>query len=107
MTSRLLAAARALLARAATPDERVSIGLAALSELAHLAGDALRARAQARAAALPRGRQEALLGERGGGPAGESARAIAAAVEALLAEARLGDGVEDQGDVEGDEGADR
>jgi hypothetical protein len=107
MTSRLLAAARALLARAATPDERVSIGLAALSELAHLAGDALRARAQARAAALPRGRQEALLDEAGGGPAGESARAIAAAVEVLLAEARLGDGVEDQGDVEGDESADR
>jgi hypothetical protein len=103
----LLPAVRARLAAAATPDERIQGGLAVISELAHLTGDGLRARAQERVAALPPGRQAAVLEAGQSFPAGEAARAIAAAVQALLAEARLGDGMQDERDVEGDEGADR
>ena len=85
----------------------MNIALALVAELAHLAGDALRARAQARLADLPSVAQAALLEGARGVEAEECARAIASAVRALLADPLLRDGVQDQLDVEGDEGADR
>lgn len=108
VTTRLLLAVRARLAAAATPEEKMETALAAISELAHLAGDALRARAQARVAALPPDAQAAVLEAACGLEADECARAIAAAVRALLdsTEAPLGNGVHDQRDVEGEEGRD-
>ena len=73
-----------------TRPERLALGLAAITELAHLFGDVLRARAQSRVAALPSDVQARLL-ETGDSAGGEDdARRIATAVEALIAEARPG-----------------
>ena len=61
LSNRLLSALRARLKGATGPDEAVGIAFAAVAELAHLTGDALRAGAQARLAALPPAAQEAAL----------------------------------------------
>lgn len=83
--SNLLRAALAERLRGAVPAERPGVGLAALAEIAGAVGDALRARAQERAAALSPEAQEALLS---GPPASDpaDARAITDAVAALLAD---------------------
>jgi hypothetical protein len=84
-----------------TSDEAVGAALAVVAELAHLAGDILRARAQARLASRPPAVHMTALD---GGTVVDgvgAARAIAGAVQALR------DGVQDQLDVEGEEGADR
>lgn len=71
--------------RAGEPGRRAGLALAALREIALLVGDALRARAQARILALAETEQRALL--LAPPPADEGdARAITAAVEALLAD---------------------
>lgn len=106
-SSRLLATVRARLSAGPTSDEDVRIALALVAELAHLVGDAVRARAQARLAALPPEAQATVLEASRGVDADESARAIASALRALLAWPVLRDGVQDQLHVEGDEGADR
>jgi len=73
---------------AATRDERVAIGLAALLELVQLLGDPLRNRAQTRAAALPPDAQARLLTGAGSAEEGaDDARRIVEAIEALIAEA--------------------
>lgn len=117
VTNRLLPEVRARLGGAPMSDENVNGALAVVAELAHLAGDALRARAQARLATLPAAAQAAVLEAARGIGAEDCARAIATAVRALLAdpallvgadsEPPLRDGVQDQLDVEGDEGPDR
>ena len=107
VATRLLSAARARLAAASAPDEAIQVALVLVAELAHLAGDALRARAQSRLAALPEAEQAAILEAARGVDPGATARDIAGAVRALLRWAPLRDGVQDQLDVEGDEGADR
>jgi hypothetical protein len=117
VTSRLLPEVRARLSAAPTSDESVNIALAVVAELAHLAGDALRVCAQVRLAALPPAAQAAVLEAARGVETEDCARAIATAVRALLADPALlvgadsdpplRDGVQDQLDVEGDEGADR
>jgi hypothetical protein len=61
LSSRLRARGADLLAKARTRDERAALGLAALTEMAMLAADAVRARAQARLAALPEDAQTAAL----------------------------------------------
>ncbi|HSE92554.1 MAG TPA: hypothetical protein VLF19_04550 [Methylomirabilota bacterium] len=66
---------------------RATLGLAALAEIAGLVGDTLRARAQARAAALPAADQEALLAAPPAAAGAGDARAITAAVGALLDDA--------------------
>jgi hypothetical protein len=71
------------LAATSRPEARAGLALAALTEIAGGAGDALRSRAQARLAGRPEADQRAALaalGER----AGVEARAITAAVAALL-----------------------
>jgi hypothetical protein len=107
VSNRLLHLARTRLAAATTGEQRVNIGLAVLGEAAHLVGDVLRARAQARLAALPAEAQAAAFAADPRGDLRESARALANAVQALLAWGPLRDGVQDQLDVEGHEGADR
>lgn len=73
---------------AATRDERVAVGLAALIELVQLLGDPLRAQAQTRAAALPPDAQARLLTEAGPAEEGaDDARRIVEAIEALIVEA--------------------
>jgi hypothetical protein len=84
LSLRLRRALAARLAAATTRAEQVRLGFAALADLAHALGDGLRARAQARlASASPEVQAEAL----GRGPEGADARAIGAAVEALLEDA--------------------
>ncbi len=129
VTTRLWPVVRAHLTAAPTSDAEAHTALAVISELAHLAGDALRARAQARVAALPPEAQAAVLEAARGLDADESARAIARAVQALVSfdwgaskgppkpgrpdgppdspSTRLRDGMQDERDVEGDEGRDR
>ncbi len=76
------------LSAAATRDERVATGLAALIELVQLLGDSLRARAQTRATALTLDAQALLLTEAGSVKEdADDARRIVEAVEALIAEA--------------------
>lgn len=76
------------LSAATTRAQRLGLGLAAVTELAQLFGDALRALAQARLASLPPAVQARLLAEPES-PAGsaDDARRIAEAVEALIADA--------------------
>lgn len=107
VTNRLVSPVRARLAAAATSDEAALAALAAISELAHLAGDVLRARGQARLAALPPAGQAAALDAVPGAPPDAAARALAGAVQALLDWPPLRDDMDDQLDVEGDEGANR
>jgi hypothetical protein len=81
--------------------ERAQLALAALAEIARAAGDPLRARAQMRlAAATPAAQAAALAREE---PDAAAAPTITAAVEDLLRSGR----VDDEPDVEGDEGGDR
>ena len=68
--------------------EQVRLGFAALAELAHALGDALRARAQARlAAATPAAQAEAFGAARAPAAAAAGAREIGVAVEGLLEDA--------------------
>jgi hypothetical protein len=74
--------------RASARRERLALGLATVTEMAHLLGDALRARAQAHVAALAPDVQARLLGDPG--PAADDAddaRQITQAIEAVLADA--------------------
>jgi hypothetical protein len=74
------------LRRASTRAQRLALGLAALTELAQLFGDALRASAQARLAAQPPEIQAQHLADPTPSPPGaDDARYIAQAVEALVA----------------------
>jgi len=76
---------------APTRPERLGLGLAMVTEIAHLLGDVLRARAQARVAALAPDAQARLLGESGAAAdAVDDARRIADAIEALLADTEDG-----------------
>jgi hypothetical protein len=83
---------------------RLAIAFATLAEAAHLVGDALRARAQARLGSLSdaeqRSRLEAITGA--DGTALEIARAAAVVLDDLS-----GGGADDQPDVERDEERDR
>jgi hypothetical protein len=86
LSVRLRARLGAELARAADPQARAALALAALSEIALLLSDTLRAHAQGRLAMLPEAEQRALLTSPP--PADpDDARAIADGVEALLADA--------------------
>jgi hypothetical protein len=86
LSARLRARLQATLGEAASPEARAASALAALSEIALLLGDALRARAQARVAAMPEAEQRSLLTSPP--PADPAdARVIAGAVEALLLDA--------------------
>jgi len=78
-----------------------------VGELAHLVGDALRARAQAHLAALPPDAQAMALEDPRETGQDEYARAIGGAVRALLARPPSRDRVQDQLHVEGDERANR
>lgn len=78
---------RELLREAQSPPQEAATALAALSEIALLLADALRARAQARVAALGEAEQRARLSSTTLPAAGTDARAITTAVEALLADA--------------------
>jgi hypothetical protein len=69
---------------AGTRAEGLALGLAVITELAHLFGDALRGRAQAHVAALSSEAQARLLESEGGTAGADDARRIAAAIEALL-----------------------
>jgi hypothetical protein len=105
---RLSTALRALIVErlgAASGPARAALALAALREIALLVGDAVRARAQARVAALPLAEQERLLAAPPGPDPGAGAT-VTAAVAALIADAerRSGRGVQDEPDVEGHEG---
>jgi len=77
-----------VLARADTRLERVGVALAALGEAAELVGDALRGNAQTELDRATAAEQAAALGAQSVAEAGDAA-AIAAAVEALLADAQL------------------
>ncbi|PYN89729.1 MAG: hypothetical protein DMD87_04535 [Candidatus Rokuibacteriota bacterium] len=89
ISARLRAALAAALAAAPTAADRAALGLAVLTEMAALVGDALRGRAQAAIVALGTTEPPLTLSgrsapaDRGGA---ERARAITAAVEALLAD---------------------
>jgi hypothetical protein len=75
------------LGSAPTRAERLALGLAALTEIAHLVGDPLRARAQSRLAGLPEDLQSrALAGDDSSGTRAADAQRIAAAVESLVAD---------------------
>jgi len=68
--------------------ERLALGLATVTEMAHLLGDTLRSRAQARVAALAPDVQARLLGDPGrSADDSDDARRITQAIEALLADA--------------------
>jgi hypothetical protein len=84
VSSRLLPAIRARLGDGGAPDDGLNGALAAVAELGHLAGDALRARAQDRVSSLAPEAQAALLEHPSGIDQAECARAIAGAVRALL-----------------------
>jgi len=77
------------LGAAASRAERLALGLAALTEIAHLVADPLRARAQAHLAALPESAQARAL-ERGDAARVDDATRIAAAVESLVADTQAG-----------------
>jgi hypothetical protein len=68
---------------AASREERAGAAVAILAELAHLIGDILRRRAQARLARLPESQQKQILEADVALPDAQIARAIAAAVRAL------------------------
>ena len=88
VATRLREALAAGLAAAPTAADRAALGLAAVAEMAALVGDALRGRAQAEIVALGAAAPSTLASPaEPGGPSGvERARAITAAVEALLAD---------------------
>lgn len=88
LSPKLLRALHAVLARADTRLERVGVALAALGEAAELVGDALRRNAQTELDRATAAEQAAALGAQSVAEAGDAA-AIAAAVEALLADAQL------------------
>jgi hypothetical protein len=87
LSTRLGERLAAEVAAAPTPAARATVGLAALAEIAGLMGDTLRARAQARVAALPAADQESLLAAPPPPVGAADARTITAAVEALLEDA--------------------
>src|SRR5205814_1287660 len=100
------------LAAAGGRGPRATAALTAVVELAGLLGDELRARAQARLAALPPEAQARALDALGTPPPadGRHARAIAEAIEALLSDVGAcasGDCADDEPDVEGEERRDR
>ncbi len=106
-------AARTVIDAAADRRARLGAALATITEMAGVVGDALRARAQAAIAAQPEARQRALLlGEE---PRPVDASRITAALEALLADVAAepparnpsSGGVDDEPDVEDDEGRNR
>ena len=70
---------------ASTRAERLALGLAALTEIAHLVADPLRARAQSHLAILPRDIQAQRLSTAHTGEAHDAQR-ITAAIEALIAD---------------------
>lgn len=90
LSARLRARLQVTLREAANSEARAALALAALSEIALLLGDALRARAQVRVAALPEVEQRALL-TFPPPPDSTDARVIADAVEALLLDASSGE----------------
>ncbi len=100
VASTLASALARRLAEPATPAAHAELALAALAEIATAVGDGLRARAQAHLAADPPDAQAEALERRDADP--EAARTITAAVAQLLASGR----VDDQPDVERDEGDD-
>ena len=73
------------LSAASTRAERLALGLAALTEIAHLVADPLRSRAQSRLAILPREIQAQLLATAQTGEAHDAER-ITAAIESLIAD---------------------
>jgi hypothetical protein len=78
---------------ASTRADRLAVALAALTELAHLFGDPLRARAQTHLASLPADLQaDALARPEASDASADDARRIAGAVEALLADVEGGEG---------------
>jgi hypothetical protein len=85
---------------------RLEIGLAVLAEIAGLAGDALRARAQSALLALSETEQLAALSGEAGNEDAADARRITQGVEALLA-ACASEGSDHEPGVEDDEGGDR
>jgi len=93
-------AVREAFADSGTRTPQAALGV--LAEIASAFGDALRARAQARLAASPEEVQRRALAKEAVDAPGTAAR-ITAAVKALLASGR----VEDEPDVERDEGGDR
>jgi hypothetical protein len=82
VSTRLHDAAREAIRVTATRQEHLGLALTLMSDIAALAGDFLRAHAQARLAALGPEEQAAALREKGEAP---SAQAIAAAADALVA----------------------
>jgi hypothetical protein len=107
VSSRLARAAAARLRRAAGPEERLALGLGVVAEVAGVAGDALRARAVAALERLPVGEQEAALARVEPPGAGDAVAArIAEAARAVAADLSAG-GLDDEPDVEGDEGGHR
>jgi hypothetical protein len=84
VSSRLLPVVRARLSAGSTSDEVVDMALAVVSELAHLVGDVVRARAQAHLAAQPPDARLAALGAARGVDPIASAHAISSAVQALM-----------------------
>lgn len=97
---RRLAAAR--IAAAPGRAEALGVSLAALAEIAGLVGDEVRARAQARALALPAAAQGELLGAPPALRPGVAA-AVAGGAVALARDVGSGRRVDDHPDVEGDE----
>jgi hypothetical protein len=87
LSVRLLRTVAARSAAAPSRAERVRLGFAALTELAHALGDELRRRAQAHLAAAPLGVQAAALRGRTAVGAAAAAAEVGSAVEALLDEA--------------------
>jgi hypothetical protein len=84
VSSRLLPLVRARLSAGSTSDEVVDMALDVVSELAHLVGDPVRARAQADLAAQPPDAHLAALDTARGVDTVASARAISSAVRALM-----------------------
>lgn len=83
LSNRLLPLLRSRQATASTHEERTGAAIATLAELAHLIGDVLRRRVQARLAALPEREGKRILEADVALPGTEIARAIAGAVRAL------------------------
>lgn len=83
LSNRLLPFMRSRQAAASTHDERTGVAIAILAELAHLIGDVLRRRVQARLAGLAECDGKAILEADVALPDTEIARAIAGAVRAL------------------------
>jgi hypothetical protein len=83
LSNRLLPAIRSRQTAASTHEERAGAAVAILAEIAHLIGDILRRRAQARLAALPESQQKRILEADVAIPDAEIARAIAGAARAL------------------------